>query len=535
MERGRVSAKINNKDLCRSKQILFLTVCFFLLNYLCFSVGLGLDNMENPKINSALLSVIDGSTGAGAIPIRGIVSENVSNQTMFVDIYVNLSTLNETQLMPYLMEIKARHRDLIEADVYVKNISEMSALPFVTYVDIPVLMENYGLVSDCPVLKFLGLPCPSHGGDGKVVAVLDYEFYHDNITILSLPINTIYENKHKYSKDQIHGTACSEVIEQIAPDVKLYQIYAGGSPWMMLDVVEKLNNWGEKIDIVSCSMGFASGPGLFGIHDDLYYAIKRLTDNGTIWVNAAGNEAERHWSGRFADPDGNGYQNFSALDESINVSLEENNQITVSLSWNDWPDPNYGKSTQDYDLILDPGLNDAKEIVSNKPQRGGRNQRPEERLSYVAKQDGIYQIKIKKINGNRNDTLFHLFIYGNNLDEYNVATSSLNPIACYDNVITVGAFNISSGEIAAYSSMGPTNNGELKPDLVAPTNIKTATTYPRLFTGTSAATPVVAGCIALNKDKFDIANLKEYCRSLGKNEPNNVYGNGLINTTSTNV
>jgi len=57
---------------------------------------------------------------------------------------------------------------------------------------------------------------------------------------------------------------------------------------MMLDVVKKLINWSEKIDVVSCSMGFETGPALFGIHDDLYYAIKRLTDKGTIWVNSAG-------------------------------------------------------------------------------------------------------------------------------------------------------------------------------------------------------------------------------------------------------
>jgi len=75
----------------------------------------------------------------------------------------------------------------------------------------------------------------------------------------------------------------------------------------------------------------------------------------------------------------------------------------------------------------------------------------------------------------------------------------------------------------------------VKPDLVAPTNIRTATISNRLFDGTSAAAPVVAGCIALNKDKFDPARLKEYCRSLGKNEPNYIYGNGLISLTSMNA
>ena len=35
-------------------------------------------------------------------------------------------------------------------------------------------------------------------------------------------------------------------------------------------------------------------------------------DSGILWVNAAGNEAQRHWSGQFVDANGNGWNEFAA-------------------------------------------------------------------------------------------------------------------------------------------------------------------------------------------------------------------------------
>jgi hypothetical protein len=37
--------------------------------------------------------------------------------------------------------------------------------------------------------------------------------------------------------------------------------------------------------------------------------------NGILWVNAAGNEAQHHWSGAFVDANLNGYQDFAPGNE----------------------------------------------------------------------------------------------------------------------------------------------------------------------------------------------------------------------------
>jgi len=487
---------------------------------------------KDMQLSSTLSYIVSGASEG--VPIRGIVSENESNRTLLVDIYVNTSQMNDSELLPYLKDIIVRHRDVIEAHAYINNIQKIKNLSFVRYIDVPMLIENYkGLNNPCPLLGSLNIKCPSNGGKGINMVVADMQFYSNDLTKTVIPDNTTFEVRHSYSSDQVHGTACSEVIAQIVPDVKLYQIFAGNTPLQFLDAINNIENLGDKIDVISCSCGFPIGPGLFNVHDDLYYAIKNLTSNGTIWVNSAGNDAECHWSGSFNDPDMNGFNNFSGSDESINITLNRGDDMKIYLTWNDWPDPNYGNSTQDYALwVLGPTESDLK--VADDPQIGRRNDFPQEICYMPIGHNGIYQILIEKKNANVSNAQFHLFVKSDKknicLDEYGVAEGSLNSVACSDNVITVGAVNSNSKEIMPYSSRGPTSDGRVKPDIVGPTNITTISTYPWPFTGTSAATPAVAGCIALILNHGgDLNEIYRHVTDLGAMGPDNIYGRGLVN------
>ena len=120
--------------------------------------------------------------------------------------------------------------------------------------------------------------------------------------------------------------------------------------------------------------------------------------------------------------------------------------------------------------------------------------------------------------------------------------TSLNAPADVDGVIAVGAIN-PNGTLAYFSSLGPSADGRIKPDLVAPgTSIYLPDVlnpgridYSHTSSRTSYATPLIAGVCALMQQahpSLDVDRLRNnlfaYCRLLpGQVGPDNAYGRGI--------
>ena len=95
-----------------------------------------------------------------------------------------------------------------------------------------------------------------------------------------------------------------------------------------------------------------------------------------------------------------------------------------------------------------------------------------------------------------------------------VRYETLVPVATAKNVITVGAVNSDTLTISLDSSSGPTNDGRLKPDLVAPgcsedghhvrstSTLSTPSDLYQVLCGTSMAAPAVTGAAALVWQQF---------------------------------
>jgi hypothetical protein len=131
---------------------------------------------------------------------------------------------------------------------------------------------------------------------------------------------------------------------------------------------------------------------------------------------------------------------------------------------------------------------------------------------------------------------------------------SLRSNAVAKNIITVGATNSNDNSLWYRSSLGPTADGRVKPDVVAPgceiggdngiTSTLPGNTYG-VYCGTSMATPAVAGSVALmleewrniHPDQFDHdplpstikAVLIQTALDLGNTGPDYSYGYGKIN------
>ena len=152
-----------------------------------------------------------------------------------------------------------------------------------------------------------------------------------------------YTGEGIYAGDSVHGTACAEIIHDVAPEAELY-LYKTGD---MVDFENaKDSAIRDGIDIINNSGSFSAngfGDGR-GLACDI---VNDAADNGILWVNSAGNYAKSHYSRLWSDRDSDGWHDFDGEDEMLSFEAERGDEISVSLSWDDWP-----VTYQDYDLYL---------------------------------------------------------------------------------------------------------------------------------------------------------------------------------------
>lgn len=458
-------------------------------------------------------------------------------KTLLIDIYLKDGSIRIDELNHLTKNTRASRVGIIEAEIYKNQLLPIRNLPYVSYISLPRLHHRDGneVISEAAnctrdLMRACAYRNQSFEGDGLVVAVLDSEFYRDLSINRELPEKLEIISSSTYTPAERHGSACAELIKDVAPNATMYLIDIGETEQDFILALENIMKLDKKIDVISCSLDFRLG--LFNGNDDICKNVRNVTSSGTIWVNSAGNYAEKHWSGTFRDRDLDGYCDFEKMDESINLTAKRGELIRIWLNW----DEDWLHARRDYDLYL--YAPDNTYSSSNNPQKGYFGHKPSEFISMIAPADGIYQIAIKKYKVENDNISFQLFS-SHKLDEYNVQNGSLGVIACSEDVITTGAVDISTLKIENSSSRGPTRSGKLKPDLVAPDNVTTISYWPDKFIGTSSSAPYIAGCIALVLERYgrssfsDIkAALLASCKDLGPKGPDYAYGYGLLNIST---
>jgi subtilisin family serine protease len=222
------------------------------------------------------------------------------------------------------------------------------------------------------------------------------------------------------------------------------------------------------------------------------------------------------------------------------------------LNWDDW-----FASNQDYDLYIffecseaanatypcdvsdDPPPSSDRPLllagVSRTPQQG--TEAPVEQVTVTADDEPVVaHVAIRRVDASRNVQL-ETFYVGDivTTPAFVVPEGSITIPADSRSAVAVGATHWSDDSLEPFSSRGPTADGRRKPDIVAPDGVITVTYGPLSFDGTSAATPHVAGAIALLKSRAGLYSYDQLVRilygralDLGPSGGDNRYGAGRL-------
>lgn len=315
------------------------------------------------------------------------------------------------------------------------------------------------------------------------------------------------------------GLAMSEIVHDLAPRAELF--FAAGLG--LLEHLRAKKCLTEVVDIIADDIAFFNA----GPYDGTSPVSMQSTASVQAGVSnfiSVGNHAQVHYQGGFTDTDEDGIHEFDVSlglpyvnnsGETLDITVPPNVGFRVYLQWKD----PFGASSNDYDLyVIQPanpsGFDDpALVLVASSTNIQDGDDNPTEQTIVIFNETGVPQtagIAIQNFNAPTAKE-FDLFVTGLPslipLDEFVVTQSSVPNNSDADLVSSVGAIGLGLGDplgqsqndIRPYSSRGPTNDGRMKPDLVAPDGVSITGNggFSVPFFGTSAAAPHAAGVAAL--------------------------------------
>ena len=307
-----------------------------------------------------------------------------------------------------------------------------------------------------------------------------------------------------------HGLRAAQIVRELAPRAELLLL-----AFSTVDELAEAVGYAieEEVGVISFSVGFVhNGPG--DGSGPVNEIVDRAAEAGVVWTAAAGNWAEQHWAGPFSDDDGDGVHEFGEGESLNGRHYSAGDLISASLRW----DHEWGASCSDYDLELfgpDGSLVQASRRVQD------CDDDPVEGLRVLATRSGRYSARVvaapdAAADGGEPHMLSLLLLgspdRGERLDTF-VRSGSLSQPADHRAVVAVGALT-ELGEVARFSSRGPTADGRAKPELVSPTVPSETDPAGPALGGTSDAAPLVAGVVALLREALPELSREELVATL---------------------
>jgi uncharacterized repeat protein (TIGR02543 family) len=491
-----------------------------------------LPSKGNPKLDSTLNSLVSTTSTKNSKPLfaQEGISPGSNNVRVIIESLPGRAS-EVTSIAGAMGMVEGSYQNYIQMVLPAGNIPRVAAMGKVKLVREPLQPLVSAVTSEgLPLINADEWQTEGYDGTGVKIGILDVGFagYTTRQAEGNLPlppnITTWWAPGIGNEGSNSHGTACAEIVYDIAPSADFYLAnfstiveYGNAVDWLI----------SQGVDIISCSVSWPiGGPG--NGTGTICQIVDIARTNGILWVQSAGNQAQKHWEGYWNNPDDNSFLNFSGSDEGNSISVNNGDTIVVALKWDD---PWY-TSSNDFDLLL---VDENEDIVAYSFNVQDGDDNPIEILSYVAEYTGNYHLYILSLAGSTIAD-FHLFSYYHDF-EYRMPSGSILVPADSFNAVTVGAVHHATPEsLEEFSSRGPTDDGRIKPDLVGPDGVTTATYGTGDFSGTSAAAPHAAGAAALVQQRYESYTtdqlqdfLEGRCVDLGETGRDNLFGNGRLN------
>jgi len=469
---------------------------------------------------------------------RGLANEGgwaLSENGMDIDtrglqVYIQLEAfaqeaLEELERRGLHIEVVEPTRGLIQARIPFDRLEDVSQLPFVKFIRLPEYSYHnqqgaIGTQGD-PVIRadIVRQQLGATGTDIRVGVISDgMRGLSQSIASGDLPAQGVSSRSFRADGDLnagAEGTAMLEIIHDVAPGATLFFANMSTS----VEFIQAVNWLADEaggpnarrgtpggVDILVEDVAFFNN-GAYDGSSAVSQALSNAVSRGVAVFASVGNYAQSHYQGLFTDTDGDTLHEFDVsfgrarvnnAGETLNVTVRPGETIVILVQWND----PFGASSNDYNLcVFSPPDNPTSPLFCSDAIQDG-HQDPTEGLAMTrtAPTSGTVGIGLINFQGRAAPRTFDLFVLGGIMNEFVVPDSSVPNAGDSRLVASVGAVNWQApNAIEAFSSRGPTNDGRLKPELVAPDGVSVigAGGFPTSFFGTSASAPHVGALAAL--------------------------------------
>ena len=282
-----------------------------------------------------------------------------------------------------------------------------------------------------------------------------------------------------------HGTNVAQIVYDMAPGSQMYLAKISTD----VQFYQAINDMvAAGVQVINHSVGWY-GAAFYDGTGPICDSVNQAVAGNAQWVNAMGNDRFRHYMAVLTDTNNDKRHEFATGQNYNTVILYAGVPVDFVLNWDAYP-----TTSTDYNLYLFNGNPDAGGVQVAKSNTRQIGSIPYEHISYTPSVNGTYYIVVQKYRTNTANVRFALFAFGVDLGVMTQASSLTQPADCAG-AIGVAATYPDNDIPEYYSSEGPTTDGRAKPEVAAPDRVQTSLTSS--FAGTSAASPHVAGAVAL--------------------------------------